>query len=115
MKKFLIAGITAVCFVLPGTAAFATTDDLSGDIHQGQANSVLDTVRAEVGTAENEQAGEVGQSGEIDQVGEVDEDEDVDEDGETVDANGSTADTTAIVTTADTTAIVTIAESGASD
>jgi hypothetical protein len=87
MKKFLLAGITALCLVLPGTTALATSDDLSGDIHQGQANSAANSVKEQVATAEDEQAGEVGQDGQIDQVGEFDQV------GDKGDANDASLDT----------------------
>ena len=73
MKKFLIAGTAALLLVLPGTTALAASDDLSRDIQLGLADTASNAVQDQVGTAQDEQAGEVGQNGEIDQVGEVDE------------------------------------------
>ena len=92
IKKFLVAGFAALCLVLPGTTALATSDDLSGDIHQGLADSATNAVQEQVGTAQDEQAGEVLEDGEVDQVGEIDQVGDM---GEASGASGDAAPTVA--------------------
>jgi hypothetical protein len=88
MKKFLIAGTAALLLVLPGTTALAASDDLSSDIQLGLADTASNAVQDQVGTAQDEQAGEVGQNGEIDQVGEVDQ---VGDTGDPTGSNGDSA------------------------
>lgn len=71
-KKYVLAGLTAICIALPASAAYAADkkDDLTGAIQQGQTNSVSADVKNQIGSVEDEQAGEVDQNGEEGQVGE---------------------------------------------